>query len=1036
MSSVPKNTRVRLVENPGRSGVVLGSYEDGGEVWVKVLFDDGMRSSHPASELEEPNANDTPETLFKAGRFGGPETLRRHLVFHKLNGRLADVIYSMGSTSTDYYPHQFKPVIRLLESPARGILIADEVGLGKTIEAGLIWTEWKARFDARRLLVVCPPHLRENWTFELETRFGVTVTEAKADLVVENLEKARRDRTHSFALVASYQGLLAPRGWENLPENHPNPRVRLAHLLDAAEEDEPLIDMLVMDEAHYLRNAESRTSHSGRLIAGQAEYLLLLSATPIMLKNENLWVLLNLIEPETFDSPSAFEQILEANSPLVAARELLVNRPDIKQADVIKKLSEAAAHPLLRGNRQLESALRLLAEPEALSKSENRWALVQATERASLLSHVINRTRKRDVQENRVVRDVRTFRVNLHPIESQFYHAVTSVVRDYCFENVAQGEGLLYVMPQRQVSSSIAAAMRRWSRNREDDEDSWLDSVDRIQGDIHADGEQAPLTSYLMKRVGELGSFESLSSCDSKFRILADALTRYFAENKSEKVVLFAFFRDTLFYLKENLERMGIRCALICGGMGKAKVDELRRFEQSEGPPVLLSSEVGSEGINLQFAKVLVNYDLPWNPMRIEQRIGRLDRIGQKAERILIWNFVAADTIDERIYDRLFLRLQIFEYALGEMEEVLGDDIASLTRDIFLHRLTPEQENQRIEQTAMAIQHRREMNQLVEENASNLTAHHDYILRRVQAARDFCRTVEARDLQSYVCDYFRNHDQQTQIAGIDAENRVFRLSMHFDAAYDFQQFCETIGHRPERPFSHTRPSFIRFSNTLQTTRSGNEEVISQLHPLVRFVTSKVQKVSNAVLPISAIRVRADEVKADKGHYAFHVERWSLTGLRDFEKLCYSAVCLDNGRALSPDEAELLINGAAYSGELWQKPALANELESLWEMVIEKNLMSASRVGFGDYRRSIQGDNQDRIDLQTKLLENHRSKKGAQLAEILSKHRQANRLGLIAATEGKIRKLNERVSLQLRHLQERRHMTASSSEVCHGLLQVE
>jgi hypothetical protein len=106
------------------------------------------------------------------------------------------------------------------------------------------------------------------------------------------------------------------------------------------------------------------------------------------------------------------------------------------------------------------------------------------------------------------------------------------------------------------------------------------------------------------------------------------------------------------------------------------------------------------------------------------------------------------------------------------------------------------------------------------------------------------------------------------------------------------------------------------------------------------------------------------------------------------------------------------------------------------MVIEKNLMSASRVAFGDYRRSIQGDNQDRIDLQTKLLENHRSKKGAQLAEILSKHRQANRLGLIAATEGKIRKLNERVSLQLRHLQERRHMTASCSEVCHGLLHVE
>ena len=116
----------------------------------------------------------TPVDLLKRGRVGDGADLRRAVTHARLTGRLADVIYSMDTTGTDFYAHQFKPIVKLMNSVSRGILIADEVGLGKTIEAGLLWTELRTRFDFRRLFVLCPAMLRDKWRSELRQRFGVT----------------------------------------------------------------------------------------------------------------------------------------------------------------------------------------------------------------------------------------------------------------------------------------------------------------------------------------------------------------------------------------------------------------------------------------------------------------------------------------------------------------------------------------------------------------------------------------------------------------------------------------------------------------------------------------------------------------------------------------------------------------------------------------------------------------------------------------------------------------------------------------------
>src|SRR5439155_24519141 len=132
---------------------------------------------------------------------------------------------------------------------------------------------------------------------------------------------------------------------------------------------------------------------------------------------------------------------------------------------------------------------------------------------------------------------------------------------------------------------------------------------------------------------------------------------------------------------------------------------------------------------------------LPWNPMRVEQRIGRLDRIGQRADKILVWNLMYDETIDSRIYDRLFVRLQIFERALGGLEGVLGNEIVKLTADLMRGKLTAVVEEERIEQTSQALVNKRNMEERLEQDAATLVGHSDYILNQIQAARELHRWI-------------------------------------------------------------------------------------------------------------------------------------------------------------------------------------------------------------------------------------------------------------------------------------------------------
>jgi hypothetical protein len=515
--------KIRLINDPGRIGILTGrTLARAGLTLWQVHFPDGA-TYVPEDQLEVlPDEPEHPIDLLERGRLGAAVDLRRTLTHVRLTGRLANVLYSMDTTGTDFYAYQFKPIVKLLHSPTTGILIADEVGLGKTIEAGLLWTELRSRFDFRRLFVLCPAVLRGKWVRELRLRFGVRAeTPSAAEALARLREAAEEGASTGFAIVASMPGLRPPRGWEDAEEEG-GPTLALARLLREREHEDPLIDLLVIDEAHYMRNPETMTNDLGRLLRGVSQYVALLSATPIHLRNRDLYQLLNLADGDLFNRPNFFDELLEANEPLVRVRDaLLAGR--LTPERFVPSLRQAAAHPLLAGNRQLAALLETTPSPEELRDPKYMSQLAHRVESVNLLGHILTRTRKREVTEWRVLREAVLEMVPLSPPEEEFYQAVTEVVREYAAERQAH-EGFLLVTPQRQMSSCMAAALRFWQERGTPSKEELFEDAGVAAGELP---EVGPLIQELILRTRDLGNYETLRRHDSKYGRLRDRLVEY-----------------------------------------------------------------------------------------------------------------------------------------------------------------------------------------------------------------------------------------------------------------------------------------------------------------------------------------------------------------------------------------------------------------------------------------------------------------------------------------------------------------------------
>lgn len=1033
---VDKGTLVRLKSDPAREGVLTGNVRElDGQIYFQVRFAGKKKDFFPDTSLEQVD-EDSPDPLelIGQGKFGRARDLRGALTHMRLTGRLADVIYSMESTNTDFYAYQFKPVLNFLDSPSDGLLIADEVGLGKTIEAGLIWTELRARLEAKRLLVVCPAVLREKWQLELEHRFGVEAQITDAAGLLKALQQASEGRKNAYALICSMQGLRPGRGWRDNQEDR-RAASQLARFIDDLSYQETLADLLIIDEAHYMRNAETATAELGRLLRGMCEHLVLLSATPVHLRSRDLYELLQLIDADTFSSPETFDEILHANAPLLALRDSVLSG-NLEPAEFEAGVVEAAAHPLLRGSQQIKGLLNPSPDAGQLKDHAYRSDLAARLERMNLLGRAVTRTRKRDVHEQRVVREAVPEHVQMSAAEYHAYTVVTEIVREYAEKHEAH-EGFLMVQPQRQMASSMAAAVRRWSAGRVLDAEG---VAEEFGDDPNRAGDGVgPLVSELMRRVGDIGDPGVLAAQDSKYRRLAEMLSVYMRSNPGEKLILFATFKATLHYLADRLRDDGISAVVLTGDAGDEKMEVIDRFRDRKEGCVLLASEVASEGVDLQFCRVIINYDLPWNPMRVEQRIGRLDRIGQKSPRITIWNLFYADTIDERINDRLYQRLGIFEHALGGLEQILGEQIRKLTMELMAGHLTAAQEAERIEQTAQAVATLRKQEETLEAEAGNLIAHGDYIIQRITQAHRKGGWISAEELWAYVRDLFESRYPGTDMRQIEGGKLLFDFRLSEKARMDLTDHVHKTGRvgLTRLTGGSTEPVRVRFAEKTSERQSRDEELITQFHPVIAFVSAAYREEHQPFFPSVAVSVERAHLPAMKpGVYVFFVDRWSVSGLRTIEKLHMAAVPYSEAAAASPmdtDLAEQLISTAARLGR--DELDLVDKIDGSVAAALAGRLFSDASRRSEQFGREIDEENSDRANLQVTAVQRRLDRQLQTKTEVLEKHRSLGRTNLVKATEGQIRKLTVTMQDRIRRLEQGRKTSFSREEVCMGLVEV-
>lgn len=1035
-----KGADVRRIDNPGKQGATTGQVRQRGSVnYYGIRWRDGSNDYVAEDQLEilhRALSND-PYAVLESCRLGRSEDLRRSLTHVHLSGRLANLVYSMGITNTEFFAHQYKPLLTLLESPADGLLIADEVGLGKTIEAGIIWTELRAREDMRRLLVVCLAMLREKWRDELKVRFGIDATIVNASTLADEL-KHSSSVGPSKAWIASYQSLRPPKNWRTSAEvagTRSSARTILANLLDENSSEDPLVDLVIFDEAHYMRNPESAANTLGEMLREVSHYRVLLSATPINLANEDLYYLLRLCDPDHFQYPSSFKEMLAANRPLVLARDAALRRT-AGVDEIMKHVLDAASSELLRQSKQLTSIIEEPPTEENLLSPSYRAELASSLERVNLLGHVVTRTRKRDVQMERPLRQVTPESVPMTETERRFYKFVTEVTRDFAWRrNIS--DGFLLATPQRQVCSCPAAFARAWLGGDQalidDMAEQALQDGEEADNECEFDDISSSLKEFLLANRPRDIDIAELEKTDSKLIRLLEVLADYFTNHPSEKVIIFTSFRATAQYLSDRLNGAHMRSLLIWGNMRESKQELINEFRERSELRILVATEVAAEGVDLQFCRLLINYDLPWNPMRVEQRIGRIDRLGQKAKVINIWNLFYKDTIDERILNRLLTRLKIFEEALGEHEPIIGATIQKLESKLLTSRLSPVEEDAEIERARQALENVRLRQEELERNASQMIAHGGLVLDRIAAAQELARRVTESDLTIYVRDFLARHAPGHQFTQMP-ERDQFSIQLPVNLAAEVEDFCRRNGLVGQTLLGSGMIRSCRFLNSVTSTNSKAWESIHQFHPFIRFIGEKLSRLDEAFYPVVSVQVDASETLGVAiGNYMFAIRRWTFKGVKDEEWL-QSAVCSIEGKEILDHEAsDRLVNLARLEGHDWLEAA--NVIPSTVSAACLDHLEMHLAEAYQRAAKRKQNENSDRLMFQLHGIDQHLAMRLQVLEVTRDRHEELKRSGLVKATQGRIDKLRARMGLKREQVLQRERVVSDHELVCAGLLRV-
>lgn len=892
----------------GKVGTIKGSINTANGIKYQVQFDNGESVYLSEDILQEYQEIKTPLEAFSNFQFSGIDDYRRIMSFQRLAGNLTNMFYSMNNTLTEYLPHQFLPVIKFLQSPEERILIADEVGLGKTVEAMYIWKELEARRNAKRLLVVCPAALRDKWRRDMENLFGIHAKIVKADELLDTFHLIEKNRdSEQFTYICSIESIRAKK----------NDSYDKAGNLNRAFEEfatnysEYAFDLVIIDEAHYLRNRETANFKTGVRLRDISESLVLLSATPIQTSSENLYSIMNLLSPERFDNVWSFDYMLKKEGIFIQLANCL-QRPSSTIED-FNNILEANSFSTQDENELIQEIID--NKNDIFSSNEKRMQYSGDLRGQVFYNNLFNRTRRRFVFENTAKRRPFAVEFDLSPNEMDIYRRVTRLIREMS-KGHSEIMTFALIARQRQMASCLPAAFKDWIqkfKNQEFDvsedeilEESEFDNTDDDEETLDKNVYKDLKPFYQKIGVGFTDvKFDDLKKHDSKYDKFLDSLKNLLQTNPKDKIIVFSFFRGTNEYLEERLQEDGINSVAIKGGMGVLKDELLEKFRTNDSVNVLISSEVGSEGLDLQFASVEYNYDLPWNPMRLEQRIGRIDRIGQKADVLRIYNLCCQNTIEDRILERLYERVKIFENSIGDMEDIVGQPIQDLAVEILNPELTDEDRKEKAEQKIQVLINQRMMNNRLEEESGVLNEYRDMILNSIEIAKTNKRCIDVDERIFLIKDFIENYYPGTSFYQEKENSSNYVIELSNDAIENFKIFRQS-NYLKKSTSVDSGKRILAFSANSNSKRRHNIEIADLDHPIFDWIKWKIKNDPIKSTGCSALTMKSfDQLKA--GSYVYYVQKWEKNGVEKTSELKYFIISVDDKTIFDDNLSEKIMN---------------------------------------------------------------------------------------------------------------------------------
>ena len=682
-----------------------------------------------------------------------------------------------GTSAVTPWPHQQRAFQRLWQQWPPRLLIADEVGLGKTVQAGLLLRQAWLSGRARRMLVMAPASVLKQWQRELREKFGLDwpIYSGKSlDWQPSRFRPAGLSRTvdriswsaEPFVLVSSH---LMRR------------RDRHQELLEA----EPY-DLVVLDEAHHARTRRENSSSGGerlrpntlmqlmQQLRQRTKGLLLLTATPMQVSELEVWDLLALLGMPPEWTEDAFEHFfawVEKENPDEATLSYLAGLWRSSVLAFGEAPANAMPETLRKSPLRKRKALRALNDTDPLSRRNlgidirqaalalaKRWTPVQGL--ISRHSRTLLRAYKQQGSMDLAIgtRHVDDRFLESTPDERALYEAVEDFISTQYAQATGQKKsavGFVMTIYRRRLASSVAALVstlekRMAGQQQQLEEDAAASEDDDITGELTLDLEGIQSAFQEVSVQGELDAIgvlldqaRPLVGHDSKGAEFLKAIDELQAQGYKQ-VIVFSQYTDTVDALKALLVGAG-RISLMTftgrggellqrGGEWKALNREATKRDFKQGKAeILLCTDAAAEGLNFQFCGALINYDMPWNPMRVEQRIGRIDRIGQTHARMQIINLHLDGTVEADVYRALKGRIAMFEQVVGKLQPILAKASSSISQATLVSR------DQREKARASAVA-------AVEQEPEIKGLDLDDVLQDLDAIRDVVNTLQPSPL--------------------------------------------------------------------------------------------------------------------------------------------------------------------------------------------------------------------------------------------------------------------------------------------------